>query len=500
MNPTNPLSADGHGTPRSAEPEHVNSEAPRAAFGTFLGDTVEERRAVLKSVVSNRWAVEGPAGMTPQDRLKAVEAFRKHCMILREGEDIDLRECRMDDLLAADVLHDRKTAAGAARVLEEQGLLRPVISLPYSSSRGLDAQGASFGLDMHAFISHFTKHGDGSLVLECGSGSGMGMYERRMMSYGQNQEIGICNAAYYPLDTLLAEIVDFDALAAEGAVLDAAGRSAFARSLYKTLVIRAGGTEEVKVPYDWDVETRLIKSIDELPSIVREKAHLMPAAKAFPSDSCTLDETGEIIHPKSEPLPEAVREAAAVFAASPDRFLRVGPGKADIREFLPLFPAGELYGNLPDDLTRLRAAQVDILPAFYVTPFFDSQQYKQFARETIRLLKNDGAAFDNGLRNNFAADYGLEELAAVARETGYPIRVIAGKGQPSDPLQEDAPLAALFTTDIDKLAYIEANLAPGFRITTPEALLADPVYVASLQRPTHRSGGPATQHGTFMKS
>ncbi len=256
-------------------------------------------------------------------------------------------------------------------------------------------------------------------------------------------------------------------------------------SLYKIAVILPGRTDEEDVPYDEDAAARIKRDPNELVRILCEKASALPNA-VLPDDVGGVDARGKIVHRKKavKPLSPAYSLAERLFAKNPASYLLAGPGKRDAKYLLfpVLNPSGAAIADFRK-IGKLEPKSLDLSCGVRSTAYLTGEAFTEFVCALIKAQTDDGFHVCDGVRLNYGNGYQLEELAEAARRTGYPVRVITGPAPGNeDPRRDRVPVGLILTRSPEKLAEVRRTMRPGFAITTPEALLAEPGYADSLRR------------------
>lgn len=406
--------------------------------------------------------------------------FIAQAVLLEGDRNVSLE--RHEDMLQF-VLHALDHAHAKSlilRSLQKMYKLAPIPEIFWKVDRNAQDYARRYGLDVKEFLRTFSTDDRKQTVLEFGPGNGTFKEELQKATGDRYRHFAMCDKLYWPINTLLRQLIDFDALEAEAGALSDADRDLLCDFLYKILVIREGEAGADTFHYDEEVQKSLENDPQTIVKCLRRKCHLFARTDAVPGGG-GIDDAGVSYVQKVQKPSSPVLQQALLLLSDPgtlDTYLR---RVDDIYDVLPAYPPGTMVSDF-SRVDRLADQQIDAAFAVRSTVYKTGEEYRDFLVQMTKKISADGIFIDDSVRENFGSNYRLADLRDVQRESGFPLHVILGPGMRGEDFSEgqSVPLALVMTRSGAKLQYIRDHLEDSYKLVLLDGLLTNDMYIATL--------------------
>lgn len=394
-----------------------------------------------------------------------------------EREDINLRKFEGEQRALLEAIDNSGFRGILVRALGERTHLEPIPRVYWEVDRTSEKYSERFGFDVRRLLEIIRiPEGEKGLIVEFGPGSGMAKAERSPIIRDTFVDVGVADRLYYPLNTIIENLIDFNALEKEvGAPLSPDERQRLADVVYKVLVIQPGQEAQDSFDHNDELLQRIARDPEELRTALAGLGERLASVSVVPETRCQKDANGRIVHKdkiRDEDQSENWRAAKEAFAARPEGFMR----DADIYTAIPVHTPGIAFGDFAD-VDRLANGQIDVALAIRSTVYKEGEAYDTFLHSTAKKMKPDGIWLDDSIRENGGAGYRLGahlRFAADQREAGRHEEtfVILGPGMQGEDPYRDGPVPLSFVRTANNRAriFMAEHLRPGFQMMEIEQL------------------------------
>ncbi len=408
--------------------------------------------------------------------------FTEMTSSLEKKKDVDLLKYRKRQKFILDGLEKRGIRGVLIKSLQAQNATAPIPEIHWRVDRDASEYDRRFGFDVRKFLKDFNPEKDEKVLLEFGPGNGTFRVERGEAVPGY-EDFAICNCLYYPLNTLIGNLIDFEKIESRVGPLNNEERDVLADFLYKILVIKPGQAALDRFEYDLAVVNDLASDINTIKTHLLKKAMLLGFTDKVPTTISTRDENGGVIYPYKVHKPEsaAFRMACELLSGEMEDFLVDDFQEIDVYDKVPAYAPGTLVSDFKD-VKNLRADQVDVSLGVRSTVYLRDDDYIDFLEQMYQKLRFQGVHVDDSVRDNDGWYYRLAELQEVQKRTGASLKVVMGPGFEGEDFNQQGvvPLALVMTRDQSKVDYIAKNLDEGFELYDLDQLIANRAYLKSL--------------------
>ncbi len=407
-----------------------------------------------------------------------------------EAGSIDLaRYAREQDILASEM--KKQDGLGLfLRALGSRGVLRPIPEIHWRVDRNSEEYKRRLGVDVMGLLKALGEPGKKKLLLEFGPGSGKSRAERAQAGLGnQYTDIIMADSIYYPVNTLIEKLFDWEKLeAASGGTLSAEERSVLSDAIYKILMIADGQTAEDKFEYSAERLQQLTRDPNALKELLPQAAARLKNISLVPDTISSRDSAGHVIYPYKINLTVAGGRSAAFEAAkqtlahTPARFLRQDIAERDLYHEIPAFPAGVVVSDF-SNINQLRDSSIDVAMGVRSTVYKRDTEYESFMATMADKLSSSGIYIDDNVRDNDGWRSRMAELARVAktlRERRGPVgsevrlQLALGPGLPSEDADKGVvPLAIVMSRGEASAGIVSQFVEPGYRLISFDNYLAE---------------------------
>lgn len=374
--------------------------------------------------------------------------------------------------------------------------LKPSPELFWREDRTMTEYNERTGVDIIALAKDIAEGNDQEILFEAGAGCGNGIAERHNKALNKHYaDFSIVNEVYYPIRRLITELIDFDALAsASDVLLDTADRAALSDYIYKVLYLKEGTTalSNVDDNYDEAIKASITTDPNNLKTALSTLGEKLIVARAVPSETGVVPQANKkklypkpIIAAKQSPQFQA---ALQQFSTQPSNFLKPELLQTDLKQHIPIFPAGMMLGDFLD-IKHLKSKQikfgVDVRAAVYLE---DSTKYQDFLVQMADKLKTGGIYVSDSVRENFGKVYRLPELVRVQEQLqGFPgdyqMYIITGPGVPGDDFNTTKAIRSVIITKgtQDRTSTIQNRLTDStYELHTLADIVGNTDYLSKL--------------------
>lgn len=407
-------------------------------------DLLHTAEKTSENIMDAARALEAESGRVSSARMFFIHATT----LLRSGRAIDLRSCAEEQEFVLEALHASGGNASLLRALHEKHALEPIPEIFWRVDRTAEEYNERFGFDVTKFLANHTSDKQ-QLLVEFGPGNGTFKNSRADTTKGY-LDLAICDRVYYPVSTLIRNIIDFNILANDGVNLTNQQEAELCDILYHTVTTEGGKNDDATLE-------ALRKDPRNITNILVAKSPQFQKA-----------------------LSTSFETAGALLSTNVAKYLRTSKPDFDVFEAVPAYPAGTILGDF-SDIEHLADHQINAALGARSTVYKENDAYISFMSSMTTKLTEDGLYVDDNIRENFGHRYRFAELQIIERQTGYPLMIIMGPQLEGNDLGETPePRAIVMTQSSSKLMYIRSNLSPGFSIRSLSEILADSAYMEIL--------------------
>jgi hypothetical protein len=465
-----------------AEYKRIDPVSALASPQLFVGLVARASALLLQELKSDGDREEVLLSLEKENALVSVSAtfFLSLTSALEENESVDLSAFSETQNLVLHAFEEADAKPALLKALHAKVLLTPIPEIFWRVDRSAEEYNARYGFDVKAFLQKFATPDTPQVLVEFGPGNGTFKEDRAGEVKGY-VDYAMCDKLYYPINTLIRRLIDFEKLEQNCGELSEQDRTLLCDFIYKVIVINEGQSGQDEFEYDEEI----MKALNDDPQTIFEclikKAHLLEATNVVPNSGNAFDKGVEYEAKVEKPDNPAFREACRLLSQNGaiDEF---APSEGtDVYEHLPAYPPGTIVSDF-SKVERLADNQIGVALGVRSTVYKEGDDYRKFMAEMTKKLTQDGFYIDDNVRENFGWNYRLKELKQVQNETGYPLRVILGPGMQKEDFDDEkpVPLAVVVTQSEEKLRWVESNLDEGYSIVELDEVISRTDYIKSL--------------------
>lgn len=352
------------------------------------------------------------------------------------------------------------------------GVLKPVPEFDWRVDRSLAEVQRRLVVNPLAAVEHLADpNAEAQYTLDLGAGNGATVAElgqqARRKGLQQYVHLGLSDAWYYPMSTLIERMIDFEQLeAAIGEHLNRHERQAFGYFLYAYIVLEQPETisQTGHVAMNRDAQAALAREPELIVDLIAMAAPKLEQITRVPSDICVCSH-GDNVHRDflSQPASPAFAAARRAFMADPRQFLEQ---RSDVLRHLPFNQQGMMIG----DFTRVRDfpdRQFTYMQSARGTVFVSGQAYEDLQVAIASKLHPRGLGVFDCVRRLNGSEYALDALVRIRQRIRLDrpeleIYVFLGPGIAGQDFREHFPVPLSFAvTSPDRFEFLRAQAASG---------------------------------------
>lgn len=400
-----------------------------------------------------------------------------------------------------------------------RGELKPIPEIHWRVDRNLAEYERRFGFDLVSMLTALREENKKKTLVELEFGPGSGISRAERTARGANErylDIGIADTLYYPLNSLIGEMIDWPAL--EKTIkqrLTIEDKNLLTDMLYKTIMIADNEIEKDQFAYALERIGRITRDPNALRGIMQEIAPQLKNLTIMPDTVSTRDANGTVVYPykinleaknKTKTLSAvdqknaagrsiAFVSAKAALSSDIDSYIKKDqPGK-DVYDSIPSYPTGMMIGDF-SQIKKLASNQIDVAIGVRSTVYKKEGEYVDFVYTLADKLSDGGVFIDDSVRDNDGYYYRLAELLSV-KETlrqernggvvdfDINMKLILGPGFPGeDYRQDEVPLAVVMSknTNHDAMLQLLLKQRPEYRLVDLKEYIQDKENLRTLDK------------------
>lgn len=356
----------------------------------------------------------------------------------------------------------------------DRGALRPVPEFDWRVDRTLPEIRRRLGMDPVQLLEQIeTPENTTQYTLDLGAGNGTVIRalgeQTAKKKIGKFVHMGISDAWYYPLSTLIDRVINFEQLEAEtGAHLTRDEREAFGHFLYAFLSLKdpASAAESGHVEMNRDIQSSLAAEPNMLIDLIRMTAPKLLSIDHVPND-ISVCANGQNEHRQiiSQPTSATYKTIRKLFCSDPQKYLCAA---SEVRSKIPFNQQGMMIGDFASSLQNFPDRQFSYIQSCRGTVFVSGQAYEDLMVTTLQKLNDTGIGVFDCVRKLNGSYYALDQLLRI-RERVQKIRpelqfyVTLGPGIEGQDFRDHLPVPISFSvTASPKMAnFIRSHAITG---------------------------------------
>jgi hypothetical protein len=422
------------------------------------------------------------SNLNEKEKAFPTEVFKSFYSALNDNEKIldlnTLTETNLD--LSFGIKNQPEYREKSLQILLENKLLAPIPEIHWSVNRPSSMYSRRLGADVKKYLEELASNKSPLVFFEFGSGNGA--FKKEITdSIPGIQSFSLCDKIYYPIDSFISNILDFEKLEkAIGASLSPNEKKHICDVLYKLLVIKEGQTHLDSFEYDTDFFKDAEHKIENIVSHLIKKAQNLNKIQVVPSNISARRNSAEVYYPNkiTKGVTQSSKKVFEYLSNDICQFLHLQ--KDDYLHFVEAHSEGTFIGDFTL-LKNLKNEQVDFAISSRSSIYLPKEEYINFVCEVSKKLSPNGIYIDDSVRGNDGWYYNLAELKRVQEKIKTPIKVITGAGFPKeDYCQENVPLSLVISNSKENLQLLESHLLGDCRINDLDILVQDDNFLKKL--------------------